>query len=321
MKSYQAIYLVSSPFQAICCINLIEKLKHRNVVICVSSSQARQILESRLNKLTGITYIFKPAWLKLIFFFLMLRVFFLKKTDLYVGDVRSLYHNIVALSWWVQDVYAYDDGAASIALAGRPKNEVAVNAPNVGVGTRILYRCMRTSLDTLSVDIKVFFTIFDIPSAKGRVEKLSLSVFDSISWNESTDIFLGGKYVDIGVMSEHQYISAIRNSMSRGHQLLYVAHRAEREEMLASIGTKLPDLKIIKPRGCVELYLIEEKLRPKTVYSIYSTALITLSEIAEEEAVGFQIDLKQVEDVFLRDNIAKVYSYLRDQGVVCLKLY
>jgi len=129
-----------------------------------------------------------------------------------------------------------------------------------------------------------FITIFkDLQSKNSlKVEHISLQLLRSrataLVKPELVAIFIGQKLIQTNQLTKKDYFDTIIAATQGQRHLLYVAHRGEDEATLSEI-LALNNITIIKPNLPLEIFLIENNLKPVEIYSNTSTALFTLAEI------------------------------------------
>lgn len=132
------------------------------------------------------------------------------------------------------------------------------------------------------------FSIFNLdPKAYVRYERhafenirIQAKTYPSLVDGESAPeaLFIGQKLIDIGVIDPESYFRTISWAAERidGRNLYYIPHRNEGAEHTAMIA-EMPKVKVLHSDVAIEWLSLRNGWEPKYIFSVISTALITLS--------------------------------------------
>jgi hypothetical protein len=140
-------------------------------------------------------------------------------------------------------------------------------------------------------------------------------------------VFVGSVLVETGKIEEARYCQSISAIVERERSgnLIYFPHRHECKEKLARLE-KIDGLEIRHQNHILEIELLAQGLRPKRVYSYYSTCVTTLPLIFEDVKIHLltidkidgiiQGDRRTREDALDIRRIAALQDYLLQQEQV-----
>ncbi|AFL69179.1 polysialyltransferase family glycosyltransferase [Sulfurospirillum barnesii] len=136
-----------------------------------------------------------------------------------------------------------------------------------------------------------YFTIFDL-ERKGKEEIVQHS-FEYLKLRfcqkfllTNEIYFLGQNLVKSGWVSEEAYVYYIKTIKNyfKNEKIIYIPHRAE---MIDSKLRRIEDENFIIFENTmpIELYFMQQKIKPKKILSFYSTSLFTLAKIFDKTLV------------------------------------
>ncbi|EAW28616.1 hypothetical protein ATW7_18410 [Alteromonadales bacterium TW-7] len=257
----------------------------------------------------------KNSWLFPVF--MLARLFSFTFDKIYISDIKSVYYQFLMVGFSSDKIIAYDDGASSISLLDLFLNGKKLPSLN-GVETFgrfkiLILKLLGVKLKNVDFKFSLFFTIFPFEGDKIINIKINRST-NCISNNQESVVFLGGKYVEVGILSEEMYLRAIWDALARHPKssFYYIPHRAESSYRVNSVAKLDRRIKIKNINVGVEEYF-EEHPRdvPIAFYSLYSTALFTLPlHFSALNCYYRHIDLNQV-CVEHRLAVSKTYELLK----------
>lgn len=100
----------------------------------------------------------------------------------------------------------------------------------------------------------------------------------------SHNVFIGSSVVQTKAASFDSYLDLVKYAAERSHVLLYFPHRLESKSQLASLS-EIQNLRIIHSDFPIELMFLNSYI-PKNVFSICSSALLTLMHLYEIENIS-----------------------------------
>jgi len=257
-----ALVIVESPLQLLCAFeavnyfnvysdfyirlsdNEVNNLQMKNIVQDLNINNVKYLLLSSKKDFRTVLNIFKHL--------IMLK---LKKFDYYIlGDYLSGFIKQFIKISSKEKVILLDDGVATFKIQ------------------RELHKKL------LPITL---YTMFNIE--KFENQQIYINKFDTLKnkysmISKSDDIFIGGKLVDLNILSMNSYIEVIKLAVtnSNGNKILYFPHRGTSEEVINEIAT-VENIEILYPDTTIELYLLKKGIKPRNIYSILSTALFSLS--------------------------------------------
>lgn len=308
-KHTPSVFVVCSPFQAICAISTIRQLEIDDFKIIAFLQKG----EVRNSQIEGVFRYFNIDYISLSpsrFFetnYFRFKPLFKSNNQycrLFIGDYRRTFLYCLGCSF-VSDnshIVYLDDGNISISLLkGRNAEPISKNAMRLFE----LYRKRRGFCF-----FKNFLTIYsDISNPNYNIEGLQLDILtksSSTSLSIDKNIYIVGTNLDsycgtLG-LAEDRFVCELDNLFCNLRMLypkdsiIYIPHGRETKEYARAICDKY-NAKFLKPSTTIEVELISATSRPEAIYGFTSTALFTLKKLFPDTKV-FNV----VFDSFNKDN-------------------
>lgn len=314
------IFLINSPFQLLCAIEVISAFNCQNNVLVVFNkgkgetfNQISIVLEKYRSRFNHVEIIDRElesvsGWLdgfkkmeKLVNHYPVVK-------RVFAGDYRSGLVRHFTNSVKSKEVILIDDGFA-IINTNKKLNEGSV----YNFKDYIKYIFAKGGYDFKSKKEIIYFSIFDkYLDAQKVYTNYFNSLIDEQEWIDENSIYwLGSAIVEDKIVKEEYYFEKIGeclNTIRDDREVIYFPHRRENKDKLQGIVDRF-GLKIKNPNLPIELYVLESKIRPEIVISFFSTALYSLNRIlASTDVYYISIDEKEL----LRRNkeIDEIYRIL-----------
>lgn len=177
------------------------------------------------------------------------------------GDCRGGYTNLYMRLMVLKETVLLDDGIASInyywdqlECPMKPKNEIRYDA---------LYTALPLSSNNI--------VNHQFESLEERLTNVEI--------DESLAYFIGSKVVEVGLLSEGDFIKSLDNFVLRnkGKKLVYIAHRAESLEKVRSNYSNFLEVKVLDLP--VELEFLKQNVIPGVIEGFYTGAFLFLYHI------------------------------------------
>ncbi len=295
----KVLLFVESPLQLLCAYQAIDTFQFKkldvNVVIRLTKRGENDNHMLKLADDLGIDFqviTLRPNRLK----FDILRSSFklsgilIKRYDIvFFGSYFSGLLNVLKRLLRFDAIYYLDDGAATFRVqkklseASRPAN-------------------LFTFLPIKALDNQtVIFHQFE-----ALKERFSLS-----SFQKKGKYFVGQPVQIMRGISETQYMKYL-TKISEEEPIFYIPHRVEEKAFLEKLENN-PNIRVLYLETNIELYFLNNGVIPETVYSVYSTALFTMSNLFDGTRF-FACELTKYTDVAMRE----LYQAMRSQGITIL---
>lgn len=240
-------------------------------------------------------------------------------SKIFLGDYRSDLMKALISSVSYNELIILDDGAATINTYHRILNKGITPSTKQNKIKAVINKILNLNYKE-DIDTNVtFFTVFDISSYKNitviKNEYKHLKSFLKEKKYENIVYFLGAPLVEKKILQNKEvYFSYLKkiNNYYQGLKVVYVPHRAEDNEKLMEIETKL-NITIKKIDTPIEHYLCGQTTLPATIASFYSSALMTSHLIFKEyvKIQSFMIDKENLNPKICED-IHRVYSHYKN---------
>lgn len=277
-KRKEMLIIVESPFQLLCAYEFIKqysinyKLYIRLNHCENNNAQLKHIVERFSIK--GVHYFYFPKRHMILLLTHCIRFLFCLRyfKGVVIGNYQSVLLSTIVRFVSRKKVWLLDDGTATFTIQKQieqekktPFNLYTILPINALPGQKIEFHSLRHVKELMNN--KNFKTI------------------------KSSNIFIGGNLVDVNVLKLSQYLDIIQRaeSMCQGG-LLYIAHRGSSKKVLESIKA-IDNVDVVLPSLPIECYLLEEKLVPVDIFSVFSTAVYSLAAIYSEirpEIIAFK---------------------------------
>ena len=298
-KGVPSVFVISSPFQAICLVSAILNLEIKDYQVIVISSDRNTQVFSVLNRFK-IPYVVRYSgwhrWRIRLFIVTSIIHRHNKYNRLFLGDFRSIdliYFGLNYISDGADIVYL-DDGNATIALF----QGVAYSKPY----SKIDEKCQSTiSRRRRFVFLKYYYSIYaNLSNANYIIEYNSLSILCVHKDDPLIDnvVFIGAntkRYCETMNIPEESFNNALDTMLQRIRKtypktkITYVPHGADKSGAVMDICSKyeVDYHRIIVP---IELYYMDKEC-PIAIYGFGSSAIYNLKQMFPE-TVAFSILLE-----------------------------
>lgn len=283
------LHLISSPFQLLCSIESIYHFKIEDnelVVINNGSNKNYESIEGLLKLYNGIynnVVTHKEndnsiiGWTKKFYYFNKLynNIHFDK---IFIGDYRDGLSAHISNIINSNSLYILDDGLATVTN----KN----NNINFYLSIKYIFKLLVSKFrysKNITKDYKNFtiFSNFIKDSIGHNFNHIKNEKICKI--NKDEIYIIGSPVVEDGIIEKDEYLKLITRIVNKfiEKKIVYVEHRREEREKLVDLDNyKYLD---IKNFGIpIEVYFLENGIKPINIASLYSTALITLSLIFDD---------------------------------------
>lgn len=337
------LYIVESPLQALCALEIsLGKKNESNIIVAKISNGIRtrndkQILAIiKKGKWTDIN-ILKPHKYNnyftkkiddLLYLSIIEKKFKNNISSLYIGEFRSSFMHMARSTIQPSHTFLLDDGAVTVNIINKyiendhyypydsfyPKNILKKNL------YKIMYR-KYIDINFMKKELKVITAFYNKNSNK--VEKMIYSNIKELSGiskltDDSLVYYYGSKYSEVGIINRNYEISFLEDIKKFYHKrykkVLYFAHRDESKEKLDLISKKI-GFDVIVPNVNAEIYLLESKKFPSEVCGAYTSVLNNIKVIYPNiELRSFRL-LNDEIGVRWRNDIESVYNYYYEIGI------
>lgn len=322
-----SVFVIASPFQALCSIATIKQLKITEYLIValmpsddIRSSQLRSFLEKEGVLFTAITQFNWFIWL-----YYKQRAYFHKNNKykrLFIGDVRSVVLHIIGFSYVSDDseIVFLDDGNITVSVLNdeitEPMNRI--NIRRINMISRIRRFGKRCN----------FLTIYsDITNSKYVVKQLDLSQVISTKSRDTVNkknVYIIGTYLlrycePLGIPTE-KFISVLDNlfyniiESNPSEHVVYIPHGRDDSEYARMLCERY-GCEFHRPEIMVELELLNQDCYPLAIYGFTSSALYNLKKLFPDSSVYNILICFDENNVFYREYKA-LSSYYIQNGIL-----
>ena len=312
-NSYSS-FVVSSPYQALCCIEAIKtfNIKQFDVYIMIYSGFNNRLDQIRaVFDYYGINYTIKQCNNKSFLSFLKNSIFGSSQYDIsYAGDYYSYVFVLFAISLIRRKgaLFYLDDGNSTISVLKGNLEDYKTK----GLLGRIIVLISKIicSLSGIAYNRYFFTTFSDITNDKYEIYQNTFShIARGIKGDEKQlNIFIGTtkkSFCDINNIEEKDYYRILKRKlveMSRQSDLCYIVL-----DFCASNR-----IKCVLPEVCIELYLIMNHIIPNMIAGFTSTALYTIKKMYPQSNV---INIRIMSEI-QNPEYDIISSYYEQNGIV-----
>ena len=313
-KKEPSIFVISTPFQALCACSAIKNLEIHDYLIIVVCSEYDPRKEQTFAVLDIFKFKFKKIEIyKHIFIYEMFSSgCFGKKSysRAFVGDYHAPLLTMIAFKYLkINSIIVYlDDGSSSIGhLKGTSKLSLKSRFCTLLVFIMSYLRFVKIN--------KIFYTIyFDIPTKKYVGKNDIGSLLSTDVKNVSNNAYFIGtnstEYCSAFNISQEDYLNYLENALfytkrqACNCNLFYIPHGKDKHlDIIIPVLNKC-GVRILKLNECVEIYFVKTKIIPFVVSGFMSTALYTTKLLSPKTKIlGFM-----TEESKLYKNIAEYYK-------------
>lgn len=342
------LYIVESPLQALCALEVsLSKKDEQNFIIANLSNKRREknnqqtlkvlnlgvwdkkiilnpsdkpsnIISNHINQLTELSKI--------------KRKFGYNVDSLYIGEFRYQFMHMVRCAVNAPNVFLLDDGAATVNVIKKyiynrqyyPEDTIKESI-NAGFFKRILYKVFYKSyLDKSILEKEItILTAFFEESNNIAVKSLKFNNIALLKNKEQKQdgslVYYYGSYYSennyISLEYEIKFLTKIIEFYDKKHKkVIYFAHRDESEKKL-SILTQNLQIEVKKPIEMAELFLINSLISPGEIAGAYTSTLNNVKFIFPEISIrSFRLDQSEIR-LENRLAIGNIYDYYHRVGI------
>ena len=302
-KEKSAIYIIGSPFQALCAI----EAKH--YFNCFKNDFFITYLSDEIKKKSTIINIFNNFGINIYQEIILPKYFnylkyvitnFFKNTKydyIFIGDYYNTAYYLLALTFKKRGskIIFLDDGNSTMeAFSFRFKY-----AKSRGTAYYLRHLITKTFCFPLFKNSNTFFTIFS--STETNYFNIIPNNFELIRANalnkdlsDESIVIIGTNLVEMGLYSKEDYIKLLVNVLKKypqAHSIYYFPHRGESEIKLNDIE-KISNMIIKENNTCIELEIINNSIAPKLIIGFGSTALFSLKMLyLNSVVIGYSLNM------------------------------
>lgn len=348
------LYLVESPFQALCALeaSLIHKDDINDVVYKLSGSEQRKRNDQQI-----IDIVNKGNWglcksytvkadkgryvesLRTMVLIQYLKRFSKQRVDrLYFGEFRCYWMHIARFFINPNETWLIDDGAASVVAVNdyilckkfvpRPPNlgkynllKRLIQRVKFGVTERRLLVLEQAPIHVFSAFLPDKAEALDNGISqfkKNNFERVKRLYVPNPSQLQNKEVFYyGSKYSEAGILQQGYELAFIKAMADFYAQKgIAVRYFAHRDEQQNKLEKiKQLGLTVMVSPNMAELDLLQADSLPVEIASAYSTVLTSLNVLFPEiKKTSFVLDANQIAPIF-RENISKAYQHIQNNGI------
>lgn len=323
-----SVFVVSSPFQALCAVAAIRNLHiidYKLIAVLANNVRDRQMINYLIS--SNIKYSkFIPNNLRGIRQIIKIVIGINGKYErLFIGDLNSNYRHYIGYTYirCGADLIYIDDGTATLSFlcGAQPKREYCIKR----LISKILAKRKNVELR------KSFYTIYgDIKNNHFNITMNDISIlFNGCNYIESkkniliigTDIsqYCNQLQIDYGdfVSVLRDVFDGIRNKYPN-EQIVYIPHGSDVSEYALKI-CKEYDADFHFLETMVELYYLSLPYLPVNIYGFGSTALLNIKRIAPQQNVVNLFVYKSI-NCPLFAKYKTISDYYKENGIPCIKI-
>lgn len=336
------LYIVESPLQALCALELSLGNKNELHDIIVRTSGGRSIRNDKQmlvivekfnwNCKTIISNNIKLGRYLVNFenkYFLnrIRKKYHNKVKSLYIGEFLSSFMHMTRLAVNAPNNFLLDDGAVTVKVI----NNYINNGYNYPYDTfypkntikKLVFKFIyRKHLDLVSLNSNIKIITAFSEKEDNKIIKLNFSNIKKINThkkirNRSLVYYFGAPYSETSIVSSDYETGLLKKVKcfyeKENKTILYFPHRNESREKLDFIKSDL-GFEIVSSELTAELYLLESNVLPYEIAGAYTSVLNNVKVIFPEISVrSFKLDSKNI----LRANveIESLYKYYKSIGI------
>ena len=331
------LYLISSPFQALCATEAKEYFQLRNnvaLIVNYSNDSDRNLKQIEnimaLSQWDEIITIGKQSNTSKYREYIV-RLFKLKRDkykNIFIGHFGQFQHVLLS-NLDYQKVYVIDDGVLTLELH---KNELNPFRKKHPIKFSKQLKNLRYRLFGFDVEFDKrklnYFTLFKLEQYYG--EEIITNNFHFLKKyinEKAQDIkvvyFLGQPLIG-DVVSRESYIKNLTSVQqyfkNQGKKTVYIPHRRESKDLKYIEEMEGEYFSIKRPHNIIELFLLEENLLPYGVYSFFSTAIFSLKAIYNDKIEIAAFEIKNDELLHNHNKIKNIYTTMKDNNISVLSV-
>lgn len=232
------------------------------------------------SKMTGVNLL---KYLFVSLYLCSISIFYKK---IFLGNFESRLFKLI-ISFFKKKIILLDDGSKTLLVQKKFSNSYKIDIYSI-----FMFNTPETQKRYVN----------NFKSLRTQMSKKKYQFSDRI-------YFLGGKLNEAGYMSESEYIFLLGNIFKSfpNEKIVYVGHRGENQGKLKKI-TEMYNIEVILPEYPIELICLYETEIPKKVVSFFSTALMSLSIIFENEIEVISYKFNYSKSKY-KKNLDEFYKY------------
>ena len=320
-KKVPSVFVVSSPFQALCALSAIHNLEildYKFIIVLSNFRRDDQLLN--FVKGQGLDYIIYETKRFIYWYYLIKSLFRRNKgySRLFVGDFRTYIQYWIGLQWVKDkaDVVVLDDGSITISLL---QNSLGVWR------NRIQLLCMGIVSNFRRIDpLRNVYTIYEgIDNPKFNISINRIEIIHNKEKGKVSKIyFIGTKkkqFCDYyGWTNDMYFISAldiILNQIKKKYpeeEIIYIPHGDDVGEYAGELCKKR-NVIICRPSVMVELFLLDSGC-PLAVFGFMSSALFNIKKMFPGSKV-YNIVFKSINNEQAKLECGKISEYYQNNDI------
>ncbi len=331
--SKKALFIVSSPFQALCAIEAVYQYKIDFPIFIVLQGQLQKVNSNTIKIIDRFGFANKYELCYKSFKSLLINSRFdIKKINIKKHDIKMIFlgnyfspsqriFSVFCSSNPKETIYRYmDDGNSTIEALLWGLN--VIRFQNIKIFIKLFITEVLTFLN--KVNIKEFFSIFSLNNKKYKVEVNTLNHLKELkNLSSKKNIYILGTNTNhsmnlITRNSYYNYLSLIINNIKDNfpnEKVIYCPHRGVSKKSVSETADQF-NLSIYIPEYTIELDFVLKNINPVAIYSFGSTASYSL-KILYPDTYSYVIIPKTNNKTINRsyEEIAKVYQ---EQNIIVL---
>lgn len=239
---------------------------------------------------------------------------------LIIGNYNDLLNHFVIQYSKHNCLVLVDDGLASLSVASKRYREINENNSilyqNKKQKIRPFFAKKILRLNKFIPPKITFFSSYKLkqnPSdvfVKNKYELIRKGIKDKK--HNQTAYFIGQPLTELKILDEQYYLDILNRTKNKYNDktIIYIPHRTENHSKLARINQIIP----VKPQEIpIEQLVLQEQEIPELFISIYSSALINLRLIFQEEFKYIIIKIHSEQIKKNKDSILGFYEYIENE--------
>ncbi len=297
------LFLVESPFQLLCAYEAMSAYALQQFTVVVRLSRKKKS-DDQLKKLIDILFDENQFpkiitigaedrrfidYMELIFLCMYVALRMVMFQYIFIGNAESGVLKLATLPVSKRKIVLLDDGIKSFLIQERSSAEKNYNMFTMLYGM-VPFDHQKVCINDFSV--------------------LKKKVLNSCTVIDDQVLFIGTDISEYGMVSQREYVASVKTVVDacKASKVVYIPHRLECDSKLQKLK-KISGLVLKSTDYPVELYSFYNQEIPKTIYSFYSGALISLHCIYGEIITihGLIFDYSQSE---YQSDIDRIYTLM-----------
>jgi hypothetical protein len=283
------LFLAETPFQVLCCLEAKHKFNCDNAILIIRHS-AETNNNKQINNIINSNNIWRKVFIaktNFKIFFVWLLMMLIEIDEVYISTIFG-WQYLFRSHRRIRKIIHVDDGIETLQTQNNilqisnpvsKKLLISNNVPSWLIGKRELtnvidlftvIKGLNNTHNKQSVDINNFMYL-------KRYTKSNNDFYVPI-------MILGGNWVEQGFFEIFEYVKCLKyiiNFIGCSDSIYYYPHRRESSINLNTLSS-IEGLSVLKSDMPIELYLLSLKTRPTEIYSLVSTACLTVHSIFDD---------------------------------------